>query len=319
MLIKKTDHNLRILENSNIFYKISSNLEVIFVKNMINGLSDIIEHDEKFFLVSNKFESKKNIYFSNGEILNLDEFLIIAGPCSIKDEKSLLNVAKKIKDSGFKYFRAGAYKPRTSPHDFQGFERDGLELLKLVKKKFNLKIVSEIMDASDIEIFADVVDIFQVGARNMQNFTLLKKLGQIKNPILLKRGLSSTMEEFVLAAEYIVSYGNNNVILCERGIRTFENKTRNTLDLSVVCFVKQNTNLPIIVDPSHGCGIRSYIKDLSLAALCCGSDGLIIESDIDPLLTATDIEQTISIETLNDIRDSIINIAPLVGKKYGKN
>lgn len=320
MLIKKTQINLDILKNKGMDFIISDDNQVIFTNSNETSLfEDVIEHNKKYVLVSKKFQESREIKLKSGEVIDFKQLLMISGPCSIKDEQSLFEVATKIKAMGIKYFRAGAYKPRTSPHDFQGFEVEGLRILKKIKDQLGLKIVSEIMDASDIAKFDGIVDIYQVGARNMQNFTLLKALGKTTNPILLKRGLSATMEEFVLAAEYIIAHGNKNVILCERGIRSYETHTRNTFDVSVVPFVKQNTNLPIIVDPSHAVGIRSYVETMSLAGVAAGADGLIIEADIDPDLTNTDIDQTISLETLKDIENKITLIAPIVGKEYGKN
>lgn len=320
MLLKNTPENIKVLKNRKDNFIISDDNLVIFTtQTNTENLSDIIEHKQKYSLVSNKFQTSREIFLKNNLKVDFEELMMIAGPCSIKNEETLMNVAEKIKNMGIKYFRAGAYKPRTSPHDFQGFEEEGLQILKKVKEKFNLFIVSEIMDASDIEKFDGIVDIFQVGARNMQNFTLLKALGKTNNAILLKRGLSATMEEFVLAAEYIIAHGNSNVILCERGIRSYENHTRNTFDVSVIPFVKQNTNLPIIVDPSHAVGIRNYVESMSYAGIAAGADGLIIEADIDPLETNTDIEQTISLEKLHEIELNLQKLAPIVGKKYGKN
>lgn len=305
MIIKNSENLLQQLQSGDVKFFINDEKTKVFIPNVPANLDfnkeDVINISGKSILTSKKFQESRVIKFADGEVLDFDELLLIAGPCSIKDEESLMAVAKEIKNRGYKFFRAGAFKPRTSPHDFQGHEDEGLQILKRVKEAFGLKIVSEIMDASDISKFEGIVDIMQVGARNQQNFTLLKALGKTKTPVLLKRGLSSTMEEFILGGEYIVAHGNENVILCERGIRTYETKTRNTLDVSVVPVVLSETNLPIIVDPSHAVGKRDLVEAAALASVGAGALGLIIEADIDPLLTNTDIDQTVSLDTLDEI------------------
>lgn len=305
MIIKNSENLLQQLQSGDVKFFINDEKTKVFIPEVPANLDfnkeDVINISGKSILTSKKFQESRVIKFADGEVLDFDELLLIAGPCSIKDEDSLMAVAKEIKNRGYKFFRAGAFKPRTSPHDFQGHEDEGLQILKRVKEAFGLKIVSEIMDASDISKFEGIVDIMQVGARNQQNFTLLKALGKTKTPVLLKRGLSSTMEEFILGGEYIVAHGNENVILCERGIRTYETKTRNTLDVSVVPVVLSETNLPIIVDPSHAVGKRDLVEAAALASVGAGALGLIIEADIDPLLTNTDIDQTVSLDTLDEI------------------
>lgn len=305
MIIKNSENLLQQLQSGDVKFFINDEKTKVFIPDVPANLDfnkeDVINISGKSILTSKKFQESRVIKFADGEVLDFDELLLIAGPCSIKDEDSLMAVAKEIKNRGYKFFRAGAFKPRTSPHDFQGHEDEGLQILKRVKEAFGLKIVSEIMDASDISKFEGIVDIMQVGARNQQNFTLLKALGKTKTPVLLKRGLSSTMEEFILGGEYIVAHGNENVILCERGIRTYETKTRNTLDVSVVPVVLSETNLPIIVDPSHAVGKRDLVEAAALASVGAGALGLIIEADIDPLLTNTDIDQTVSLDTLDEI------------------
>ena len=227
--------------------------------------------------------SRKN--HPDNTIINIDdglrvgdkELMIIAGPCSVESYEQVIEIAKRVKKSGAKYLRGGVFKPRTSPYEFQGLGYEGLEILKRVREETGLKIVTEIMSVDDVDLFEKEVDVIQVGSRNMQNFDLLKRLGKINKPILLKRGLSATIEEWLLAAEYIMNEGNPNVILCERGIRTYENETRNTLDISAVPLVKKVSHLPIIVDPSHASGKRWMIEPLSKAAIAVGADGLIIE------------------------------------------
>ncbi|WP_142414969.1 3-deoxy-7-phosphoheptulonate synthase [Hathewaya massiliensis] len=209
-------------------------------------------------------------------------FGVIAGPCSVESREQIVAIAKEVKESGAGFLRGGAFKPRTSPYSFQGLGCDGLELLLEAKKETGLPIVTEIMSTDYIDIFEEKVDVIQVGARNMQNFELLKALGKTRKPILLKRGSSATIEELLMASEYILAGGNENVILCERGIRTFENFTRNTLDLSAVVALKSLTHLPVIVDPSHGAGLWWMVEPLSKAAVAVGADGLIIEVHNDP-------------------------------------
>lgn len=218
--------------------------------------------------------------------------VVMAGPCSVESEEQIIEIAKSVKKSGVQILRGGAFKPRTSPYDFQGMKADGLDLLSLAKKETGLYLISEIVAAKHIDMFEDV-DILQVGARNMQNFELLKELGRSKKPVLLKRGFSNTIEEWLSSAEYIMASGNENVILCERGIRTFNTLTRNTLDLASTALVKQISHLPIIVDPSHGTGISSLVEPMALAAIAVGVDGLMIEVHNDPANALSDGDQSI--------------------------
>ena len=218
---------------------------------------------------------------------------LIAGPCSVENEDQICTIAQQVKDCGAQFLRGGAFKPRTSPYSFQGMKAEGLELLSLAKKKTGLPIVTEIMSSEHLDIFSDV-DIIQVGARNMQNFELLKKLGKTDKPILLKRGLSSTIEELLMSAEYIMAGGNEQVILCERGIRTYETATRNTLDISAIPVIKKLSHLPVIVDPSHASGISWMVESLAIAAAAVGADGLIIEVHNDPSHALCDGAQSIT-------------------------
>lgn len=218
---------------------------------------------------------------------------VIAGPCSVESEEQIVEIAKSVKASGASFLRGGAFKPRTSPYSFQGLREEGLDLLKLARKETGLPIVTEIMSADMIDRFVSDVDIIQVGARNMQNFELLKQLGKTRKPILLKRGLSATVEEFLMSAEYIMAGGNENVILCERGIRTFETYTRNTLDLSIIPAIKKLSHLPIIIDPSHAAGLWWMVEPMSKAAIAAGADGLIIEVHNDPEHALCDGQQSI--------------------------
>ncbi len=238
--------------------------------------------------------------------------IIIAGPCSVESEGQIVSIAKSVKKAGANLLRGGAYKPRTSPYDFQGMRADGLDLLRIAKRETGLPIVSEIVGISHLDQFADV-DILQVGARNMQNFELLKELGKIGKPVLLKRGFSSTVKEWLMSAEYLMDNGNDQVILCERGIRTFSDITRNTLDLSVVPILKEVSHLPIIVDPSHGTGLSSLVGSMSLAAIAAGADGLMIEVHNDPPNALSDGDQSILPSQFAQIVDQVMKIKGALG------
>ena len=240
-------------------------------------------------------------------------FAMIAGPCSVETEEQIIGIAKAVKAAGATMLRGGAFKPRTSPYAFQGLGGDGIKLLLEAKKETGLPIVTEIMDLSQLDLFEDV-DVIQVGARNMQNFDLLKELGHSNKPILLKRGLSSTMEELLMSAEYILAGGNKNVILCERGIRTFEKATRNTLDLSAVPLLKSKTHLPIIVDPSHAAGIASLVEPLSKAAVAVGADGLMIEVHNNPKMARCDGDQSLTPMQFDTVMQKVKFLASVENK-----
>ena len=243
------------------------------------------------------------------------QLTLIAGPCSVESEKQIVSIAKAVKKSGATMLRGGAFKPRTSPYSFQGLKYEGLELLKEAKAETGLPIVTELMSPYDIDRFVKDVDVIQIGARNMQNFELLKELGKLDKPILLKRGLSATIEEWLMSAEYILSGGNPNVILCERGIRTFETYTRNTLDLSAIVAVKKVSHLPIIVDPSHATGKAWMVPALARAAVAVGADGLIIEVHNDPEHALCDGSQSIRPEQFDEVVCDLRTIAPVVGRE----
>lgn len=240
---------------------------------------------------------------------------LIAGPCSVENEQQIVDIAKAVKADGANFLRGGAFKPRTSPYSFQGLKYDGLELLKEAREATGLPIVTEIMSPGDIDVFVENVDVIQVGARNMQNFDLLKELGKTRKPILLKRGLSATIEEWLMSAEYIMAGGNDNVILCERGIRTFETFTRNTLDLSAIPAVKRVSHLPVIVDPSHATGKAWMVASLAKAAVAVGADGLIIEVHNDPVHALCDGQQSITPEAYGDLVNELKVIAQAVGRE----
>ena len=237
------------------------------------------------------------------------EFPVIAGPCSVESQQQIHDIAKVAHNLGAKVLRGGAYKPRTSPFDFQGLGAIGLKFLRQAADAFDLLCVSEIMDVADLDDFLDKVDIIQVGARNMQNFSMLKQLGKIQKPILLKRGLSTTYEEFLLAAEYIMSMGNLNVILCERGIRSFEPYTRNTLDIAAIPILKDLGHLPVIVDPSHAVGLRKFVPTLAYTAMAAGADGLMVEMHINPDASISDAKQTISPDAFAEMMQKLKQMA----------
>ncbi len=275
----------------------------------------IMRVQEPFKKASRKFHPQSTVVnVGSAKIGNPDKFVVMAGPCSVETEEQILAVAKGVKQSGGRILRGGAYKPRTSPYSFQGLELEGLKLLKEAKHETNLPIVTEIMSPALVETFDRDVDIIQVGARNMQNFDLLKELGKSSKPILLKRGLSSTIEEWLMSAEYIMAGGNSNVILCERGIRTFETYTRNTLDLSAIPAVKKLSHLPVVVDPSHSAGMSWMVEPLSLAAMAVGADGIIVEVHNDPKSALCDGAQSLDLKQY----DSLMNKLKAMSVHFGR-
>lgn len=266
----------------------------------------IMRVQEPFKKASRKFHPQNTVIDVCGAKIGDDKkFVVMAGPCSVETEKQILTVAKGVKASGGAILRGGAYKPRTSPYSFQGLELEGLELLKKARQETGLPIVTEIMSPALVETFEKDVDIIQVGARNMQNFDLLKELGKCSKPILLKRGLSSTIEEWLMSAEYIMAGGNSNVILCERGIRTFETYTRNTLDLSAIPAVKKLSHLPVVVDPSHSAGMSWMVEPLSLAAMAVGADGIIVEVHNDPKSALCDGAQSLDLKQYEKLMNKL--------------
>ena len=266
---------------------------------------------EPFKSANRKFHPDDTVVDVSGVKIGGGHFAFIAGPCSVESEAQITEIARKVKASGATLLRGGAFKPRTSPYDFQGLQADGLELLKIAKKETGMPIVTEIMNANHLPLFEDV-DLIQVGARNMQNFELLKELGKIKKPILLKRGLANTMKEWLMSAEYIMAGGNENIILCERGIRTFETYTRNTLDLSAVPMLRELTHLPIIVAPSHASGISRLVKPMAMAAAAAGADGLMIEVHNDPRHALCDGAQSLTPEQFDDVAVQVRKILEVV-------
>ena len=285
--------------------------------DLLNGL-EIIDHVTR---ISEPFKCANRRFHPNDTIVEIGSgenmvkigggnFAIIAGPCSVESEEQIIGIAEDVKRSGATLLRGGAFKPRTSPYDFQGLRGEGLELLRKARKATGLPIVTEIMSASHLDLFEDV-DLIQVGARNMQNFELLKELGKLRKPILLKRGLSSTLKEWLMSAEYIMSEGNENIILCERGIRSYDPYTRNVLDLAAIPMVKELSHLPIIVDPSHATGKRSLVESMSMAATAAGADGLIIEVHNDPEHALCDGAQSLTPERFTKVADKVSEIRKL--------
>lgn len=259
---------------------------------------------EPFKNANRKFHPENTEIDCNGIKIGNGHFGIIAGPCSIESEEQIIEVAQAVKAAGADFLRGGAFKPRTSPYDFQGMREDGLKLLVQAKKETGLPIVTEIMSADHIHLFEDV-DIIQVGARNMQNFELLKELGKTKKPILIKRGLANTLKELLMSAEYIMSEGNENIILCERGIRTYETATRNTFDVSAIPMLHELSHLPVVADPSHACGIARLVKPLALSAAAAGADGLMIEVHNNPQKALCDGAQSLTPVQFKDVSDTV--------------
>ncbi len=269
-------------------------------------------------LVSREWQKSDTIININGTEVGKD-ILLIAGPCAVENEDQIYTITEFLKKKGIRFLRGGAYKPRTSPYSFQGLKTEGLQLIRKAADDHNMSVVSEIMSIDKIEEFEEYVDILQIGTRNMQNYPLLKAVGKIKKPVLLKRGMSSTIEEWLLAAEYIISSGNSQVVLCERGIRTFETATRNTVDIAAIPLVKQLSHLPIILDPSQGTGNRDLIEPLSLAGLAAGADGLIIEVHNQPEEALSDGEQSVYLDQFENMIPKFQQQAKFKGKKLAIN
>ncbi len=278
--------------------------------DLLNGL-DIIESvtriSEPFKKANRKFHPDDTIVDVGGVKIGGGNFEFIAGPCSVESKEQVIEIAQAVKASGANLLRGGAFKPRTSPYDFQGLKADGIEFLLDAKKVTGMPIVTEIMSAEHLPLFEDV-DLIQVGARNMQNFELLKALGKINKPILLKRGLASTIKEFLMSAEYIMAGGNEQIILCERGIRTYETYTRNTLDLSAVPVLKELSHLPVLVDPSHATGMARLVKPMAMAAAACGADGLMIEVHNDPPHALCDGAQSLTPKAFDEVAKKVMRI-----------
>jgi 3-deoxy-7-phosphoheptulonate synthase len=259
------------------------------------GVENAVRISAPYKFVSREFQPARSRVKVNGAVVGAGEFIVMAGPCSVESEEQIMETAEAVKRAGGRILRGGAFKPRTSPYDFQGLEEEGLKLLRKAKEATGLDIVTEIMSDRDVDLVSEYADILQIGARNMQNFALLKSLGRTTRPILLKRGLSSTIKELLMSAEYILAHGNPNVILCERGIRTFETATRNTCDISAVPVLNELTHLPVILDPSHATGKRSLVPALARAAVAIGADGIMVEVHPRPEKAVSDGAQSLTI------------------------
>ncbi len=281
---------------------------------LIEGVKEVIRITSSYKLVGRVFQPVDTVVEVNGVKFGAGNVGIIAGPCSIESYEQMDAVAQKLSSYGVKILRGGAFKPRTSPYAFQGLGEDGLKIIREVADKYSMAVACEVMEISQIPMFLEYVDILQVGARNMQNFNLLRELGMINKPVLLKRGLSSTIEEWLMSAEYLMAGGNRDVILCERGIRTFEKATRNTLDISAIPVVKKISHLPIVVDPSHATGIRDSVAPMSKASLAAGCDGIIVEVHDSPENALCDGAQSLHPETFEVLYNELKQIAPIVKK-----
>jgi len=282
--------------------------------------NDIVEYGrrvtEPYKAVNRTVHPENTMVNAGGVIIGEGMFQIISGPCSVESEEQIIKVAQSVKESGATLLRGGAFKPRTSPYAFRGLHEEGIRLLLKAKKETGLPVVTEIMNQTQLPLFEDI-DVIQIGARNMQNFDLLREVGRFHKPVLLKRGMANTLEELLLSAEYILSEGNNQVILCERGIRTFENSTRNTLDLSAVPLLKQKTHLPVIVDPSHASGLRDLVAPLAKAAVAVGADGLMIETHNDPARALSDGAQSLDLRQFQSLMTDLKQRISFEGKQLG--
>ena len=282
---------------------------------LMDGVQEVVRVSEPFKLSSRTWKPEKTVVNARGVMIGGDDVVVMAGPCTIESEYQLFETARRVRRAGARVLRGGAYKPRTSPYAFQGMGIDGLKLLRAAGDEMDMAVVSEVMEISQIEAMLEYVDILQVGARNMQNYNLLSALGQVRKPVLLKRGMSATIQEWLLASEYIMSGGNYEVILCERGIRTFETYTRNTLDISAIPVIGKLSHLPIIADPSHAVGRRDKVMPLARAIVAAGADGVLIEVHHDPEKAVCDGPQSLYPDQFARLMDELRIIVPAVGRK----
>jgi 3-deoxy-7-phosphoheptulonate synthase len=285
----------------------------------MNSVEGVYRVSKPYKLVSREMKKENTLININGITIGAEELTIIAGPCSVESRQQIFDIAGELKEMGIKFLRAGAYKPRSSPYSFQGLKEKGLDYLLDVKKELGMFIVTEAKDSNTLPIITEVADIVQIGARNMQNFSLLEEVGEITKPVLLKRGLAATIEDLLMSAEYILSQGNYNVILCERGIRTFETYTRNTLDLNSIPVIKKNSHLPIIVDPSHGIGIWDKVPPMAMAAIACGADGVMIEVHNNPEKALSDGFQSLTPKNFKTLLHKLEQLAPIVERKLSNH
>ena len=282
---------------------------------VMTGVENVMRILKPYKLASRDFKAESTLIDVKGRVIGGKKIQVIAGPCAIENKALIMNIAEKVKEAGASFIRGGAFKPRTSPYSFQGLGEEGLQYLADAREKTGLPVVTELMDPRDIEIMVKYADIIQIGARNMQNFRLLLEVGSVRKPVLLKRGLSATVKEWLMSAEYIMSRGNHQVILCERGIRTFETATRNTLDLSSVPLLKQLTHLPVVVDPSHGVGKWDLVPPMAKAAVAAGADGLLIEVHTNPEEAMSDGEQSLKTEAFSVLMKELKAVASAVGRE----
>jgi len=281
---------------------------------MLDGVHEVLRISSPYKLASRTFKPDNTVITVGDVRIGGDEVMVMAGPCSAESEKQVHAAAAAVRKAGAKIFRGGAFKPRSSPYSFQGLGEEGLRMLRDAASAENLKLITEVMDLSQIPVIDKYADIYQVGARNMQNFTLLRELGHVRKPVLLKRGISATIEEWLLSSEYVLSGGNNDVILCERGIRTFETATRNTFDISAIPVVRKLSHLPIVADPSHGAGRRDMVVPMARAAVAAGADGLIIEVHCDPDHALSDGAQSLFPSQFDRLMAELRIIAPAIGR-----
>ncbi len=304
--------------NGRYYISILNNRQEISKKQIENfpGIKSILKISTPYKLVSREIQKKNTIFSVDGVKIGGTEPVIIAGPCAVESEKQIIETAKSIKNCGAKLLRGGAFKPRTSPYDFQGMGEEGLKLLKKAREETGLPVISEVLDTSDIPLVSEYVDILQIGSRNMQNSRLLKEAGKLSKPVLLKRGMSATLPEFLMSAEYIMSGGNGRIILCERGIRTHADFSRNTLDLNVVPALQKETHLPVFVDPSHGTGRSDLVEPMSLASLSAGANGLMIEVHPDPANSLSDSDQSLNFGQFEQLMEKTKLLAECLKKVY---
>jgi 3-deoxy-7-phosphoheptulonate synthase len=290
------------------------NLEKLEAVKDLPGVENVTPLSSKFKLVSRDFQPEPTVVRLGGLKIGGPEFVVMAGPCAVENHDQLLECARHVKACGGNVVRGGAFKPRTSPYSFQGLGEEGLQILAAAREETGLPVVTEVISPDSVPLVCRYADILQIGARNMQNYALLEAVGKARTPVMLKRGLMSTIEEMLLAAEYLMSNGNTQVILCERGIRTFEKATRNTLDLSAVPVIKQSSHLPVIIDPSHAVGYVDYVESMSLAAAACGADGIIVETHPRPAEAFSDGQQSLDFPAFAQLMQKIAPVAAAVGR-----
>jgi 3-deoxy-7-phosphoheptulonate synthase len=323
------DRIIRIIEEKGLTPHLSAGNEVTIIGvvgdksrlqdqnlEIAEDVDKIVPVTESYKLANKKFHPEPTVVKVGNANIGGDELVIMSGPCAVESREQLFETARAIKKAGAQILRGGAYKPRTSPYAFQGLEEEGLQFMKEAREETGLAVVCEVTSLAAIEAAVKYVDMLQIGARNMQNFYLLKEAGKTGLPVLLKRGLSATIDEWLNAAEYIIAEGNPNVVLCERGIRTFETATRNTLDISAVPVIKSKSHLPIIVDPSHASGVRSYVKPLSMSAVAVGADGLMVETHPNPSIALSDGPQSLTFPQFEELCGELRPLAALMGKKF---